>query len=56
MSVASTCAEQRRRLAELGLHVHELPVLRDVDTIGDAHAVARHAPHTRFARALGALA
>jgi rSAM/selenodomain-associated transferase 1 len=56
MSVTSTCAEQRRRLAELGLRVGELPVLRDVDTISDARAVARHAPHTRFARAVGALA
>ena len=56
MSVTSTCAEQRRRLTELGLHVRELPVLRDVDTISDARAVARHAPHTRFARAVGALA
>jgi rSAM/selenodomain-associated transferase 1 len=56
MSVTSTCAEQRRRLAELGLRVAELPVLRDVDTISDARAVACHAPHTRFARAVEALA
>lgn len=56
MSSASTGAQQHRRLIELGLRVGALPVLRDVDTIGDARAVARRAPHTRFARALAALA
>lgn len=55
MSCALTGAHQRARLDHLGLSVHEPPRLRDVDTIADAHAVAREAPHTRFARALGAL-
>ena len=53
MSRRSTCAAQRRRLAELGLSVHEQPVLRDVDTFADAVAVARCAPRSRFALALG---
>ncbi|HEY5430084.1 MAG TPA: TIGR04282 family arsenosugar biosynthesis glycosyltransferase [Solirubrobacteraceae bacterium] len=56
MSSRSTCARQRQRLGELGLRVHEAPSLRDVDTIEDARAVAQAAPHTRFARALAALA
>ena len=34
---------------------HELPVLRDVDDIADARAVATLAPSTRFARTLAAL-
>lgn len=52
MSCESTWIRQRARLSELGLRVHEQPVLRDVDTIEDARAVASAAPHTRFARAL----
>jgi len=55
MSSESTWIRQRARLRELGLRVHEQPALRDVDTIEDARAVARAAPHTRFARALAAL-
>jgi uncharacterized protein len=55
MSAADTFAAQRRRLEELGLRWTQLPPLRDVDTIADARAVARLAPETRFARALGAL-
>jgi uncharacterized protein len=51
MSSASTCAAQRARLAELGLHVAELPILRDVDTIADAASVAREHPDTGFATA-----
>jgi uncharacterized protein len=56
MSTRWTWASQRRRLDELGLRVHEQPRLRDVDTITDARAVAGAAPHTRFARAVAALA
>ena len=52
MSTAETAAEQRRRLGELGLRVVELPVLRDVDTIADAFAVAEAAPGSCFAAAL----
>jgi hypothetical protein len=55
MSCESTCSRQRARLGELGLRVHEQPLLRDVDTIEDARAVASAAPHTRFARALAAI-
>lgn len=54
MSVAATAACQRARLDELGLTTTLLPELRDVDTIADAEAVARAAPHSRFAAALWA--
>ena len=54
MSCSTTWAAQRERLRELGLRVHEQPTLRDVDTIDDARAVAREAPHSRFAAALAA--
>jgi uncharacterized protein len=40
MSVATTGAEQVGRLRSLGLAVESLPRLRDVDTWGDATAVA----------------
>jgi rSAM/selenodomain-associated transferase 1 len=56
MSDPRTGALQRRRLAERGLRPEPLPPLRDVDTIADAHAVARKAPDTRFAAALARLA
>jgi uncharacterized protein len=52
MSSADTGAVQRSRLAQLGLRTAELPVLRDVDTMEDAVAVARERPFTRFAAAL----
>jgi uncharacterized protein len=52
MSSDRTCAAQRRRLAELGLRVSTLPWMRDVDTIDDAHAVARACPGSAFAAAL----
>jgi rSAM/selenodomain-associated transferase 1 len=52
MSSAGTCRAQRVRLSQLGLRVSELPALRDVDRIADAHAVAALAPTGRFARAL----
>jgi rSAM/selenodomain-associated transferase 1 len=55
MSCASTWIRQRARLDELGLRVHDQPLLRDVDTIEDARVVASAAPHTRFARALAAV-
>ena len=55
MSSRLTWRRQRSRLDELGLGVHELPRLRDVDTINDAHVVAALAPQTRFARALAAV-
>lgn len=48
-SRADTGARQRARLVEHGLHVVDLPVLRDVDTAADADEVARLAPETRFA-------
>lgn len=55
MSTSSTCQRQRERFGELGLRVHEPPLLRDVDTIEDARAVAGMAPQTRFAQAFAAL-
>ena len=55
MSRSTTCAAQRARLRALGLITRELPVLRDVDDIADARAVAAGAPRTRFARMLAAL-
>ena len=56
MSEDDTGAAQLARLDALGLHVAELPQLRDVDTIDDAVAVAEQAPLTRFATALAAIA
>ncbi|MDT3438033.1 DUF2064 domain-containing protein [Pseudofrankia sp. BMG5.37] len=47
-----TGARQRERLAQAGLLVTTLPVLRDVDTDADADAVARLVPHGRFAAAV----
>ncbi len=52
MSEPFTCSAQRQRLRQLGLTLHEQPQLLDVDTIDDAHAVARQAPGTLFAAAL----
>jgi rSAM/selenodomain-associated transferase 1 len=54
MSHATTGRAQRARLRMLGLRWRELPQLRDVDTIADAHHVAVLAPSTRFARRLAA--
>ncbi|UUN30338.1 DUF2064 domain-containing protein [Streptomyces sp. FIT100] len=56
MSVPETGALQRRRLVEAGLTVHDLPVLRDVDTPEDARLVAAAAPGSRFAAAVARLA
>jgi rSAM/selenodomain-associated transferase 1 len=55
MSVETTAAQQRARLHTLGLRVHDLPRLRDVDTFVDALAVGAAIPHSRFARALAGL-
>jgi rSAM/selenodomain-associated transferase 1 len=55
MSAPETYVRQRRRLTELGVRVGSQPLLRDVDTIDDAEAVAAQAPATRFARALEAI-
>jgi hypothetical protein len=52
MSTPATGRRQRTRLDALGLAVVELPVLRDVDLIHDARAVAAQASSTRFARVL----
>lgn len=49
-----TGARQRQRLTQAGLRVATLPVLRDVDTVADADAVARLVPHGRFAAAVRA--
>jgi rSAM/selenodomain-associated transferase 1 len=56
MSHQETWNRQRARLNELGLRVHEQAQLRDVDTIEDAHAVAREVPGSRFAAALASIA
>ncbi|MFB7933345.1 MULTISPECIES: DUF2064 domain-containing protein [Streptomyces] len=55
MSTPTTGAVQRSRLLAAGLHVRELPCLRDVDTAADAEAVAAAAPHGRFAAELARL-
>jgi uncharacterized protein len=55
MSTAETYVAQRARLVELELRVERLPVLRDVDEIDDALAVAAEAPGTRFAAAVAEL-
>jgi rSAM/selenodomain-associated transferase 1 len=55
MSSHSTGVRQRARLHELGLRVHEQRLLRDVDTIEDAVAVAAACPGSRFAAALAAI-
>ncbi|WP_395474229.1 DUF2064 domain-containing protein [Saccharopolyspora spinosa] len=52
MSTPHTGAAQRRRLTTAGLHVRDLPPLRDVDTAPDAIAVAAAAPRSRFATLL----
>ncbi|WP_215452917.1 DUF2064 domain-containing protein [Streptomyces sp. ATCC 21386] len=55
MSSPHTGAVQRARLVSAGLRVHDLPVLRDVDTAADAEAVAALAPRSRFAAELSRL-
>lgn len=57
MSTDRTGAIQRIRLAEAGLAVTDLPVLRDVDTAADAAAVAAScARGSRFAAVLNSMA
>ncbi|GAB4003757.1 hypothetical protein GCM10029992_46830 [Glycomyces albus] len=55
MSREDTGARQLERLRELGMEVAELPVLRDLDDIGDARAIAEAAPGTRTSGAVLAL-
>jgi rSAM/selenodomain-associated transferase 1 len=55
MSTSQTGAAQRARLDELALDVADLPVLRDVDDLDDAVAVAASAPGSRFAAAVSHL-
>jgi rSAM/selenodomain-associated transferase 1 len=55
MSASDTYERQCRRFEQLGVRIGAQPLLRDVDTIDDARAVAAVAPATRFARALGAI-
>lgn len=54
MSTADTAVATRAALADRGLDVASLPMMSDVDTVDDAHAVARTAPGGRFARAVAA--
>ena len=49
MSTVRTGLDTRRALNRRGVRVATAPVLRDVDTLADAVAVAREAPGTRFA-------
>ncbi|MEV7521966.1 DUF2064 domain-containing protein [Streptomyces sp. NPDC091371] len=49
MSVPGTGAAQYARLADAGLRIGRLPLLRDVDTAEDARLVAAEAPGGRFA-------
>ncbi len=51
-SRADTGARTRSALESAGLRVATLPQLTDVDTMADAHLVARVCPETRFAAAL----
>lgn len=56
MSEPDTGARQRARIQDLlGTSPAALPLLRDVDHIADARAVAARAPDTRFARRLRAI-
>ena len=55
MSTADTGALTRTALEQRGLSVATLPVLRDVDTAEDAHAVAALCPGSRFAHAVHTL-
>ncbi len=52
MTTPRTAEHQRRRLAELGLAVLELPMLRDVDDVTDAFEVAAAIPGSAFETAL----
>jgi rSAM/selenodomain-associated transferase 1 len=52
MSTDRTFEQQRSRLRSMGLRVEGLPAMRDVDTPGDAIAVAASVPGSRFAYAV----
>ena len=52
MSADDTCERQRKRLGSLGLSFSELPVLRDIDEIEDARAVAAENPGLRLSARL----
>ena len=52
MSEEHTLDAQRARLDELGLRVHDVDTLRDVDDIDDAVAIAAATPDGRFAAAV----
>ena len=57
MSRDDTCARQQgKRLSELGLRTAELPRLRDVDHMEDAHVVAGLVPGSRFASCVRSIA
>ena len=55
MSRTHTGRGQLSRLLRARLRVHLAPELVDVDTVGDAHDVARAAPGSRFAATLAAV-
>lgn len=55
MSTARTGTVQFARLRALGLRPAPLPVLRDVDVLADARAVAARAPGGRFAATMAAI-
>ena len=55
MSTSSTCADTHRALTRAGHRVARTGVLRDVDTLEDARAVAEQAGDTLFARTWRAL-
>ncbi len=54
MSTPDTGGLTARAIRQAGIQLEFLPRLRDVDTIGDARAVARAIPTSRFAAALNA--
>jgi hypothetical protein len=54
-SRADTGTRTRAALHSAGLRVADLPRLTDVDTMADAHAVARACPGSRFAALLAAV-
>lgn len=55
MSTGATGSDTLAALRALGLRVRTLPTLTDVDTYPDALAVARLAPESAFAQAVGQL-
>jgi glycosyltransferase A (GT-A) superfamily protein (DUF2064 family) len=50
MSTDETCARTRVALVKAGATIHDVGVLRDIDEVADATAVAALAPSTRFAQ------